>query len=232
MTTRSDMRVWENPNGQAGSDLDIALAAWVSTGADTRDHSDAAVRGLIRYLMAHRHGTPFEEGYLSVTIEVPIFVAREWMRHRIGSYNEISGRYTELQPVFWVPGPSRGVVNVGSSARPKMATDEDLRSRTVAELTGVYLAAWQAYRRMLDAGVAREVARAVLPVAVYTRFRARLNPRMLMSFISLRIDHPENWYPTFPQREIQDAAELLEAMFAAHWPITHAAWVASGRVAP
>lgn len=232
ITFRSDIAV--TVNQQAGSDLDIAESAWVSTDAsDDHDRSEKAVSGLINYLIKHRHGTPMEDGYLSVTVEAPIFVAREWMRHRIGSYSELSARYSVLEPVFWVPGIERGIINAGTSARPVMAAaDESLFVITANHLTSVYQCSWESYRAMLDAGVANEVARSVLPVAIYTRFRARFNPRSLMHFLSLRWNHPSNRYPTHPQAEIEQAAIQLDGMLAMYWPITHRAFTAHGRVAP
>jgi thymidylate synthase (FAD) len=223
-----------NPNGHAGCDLDIAESAWVSTGGadDGRDRSIQAVSGLLNYLMKHRHGTPFEEGYLSVTVDAPIFVAREWMRHRVGSYSERSARYTVLEPVFWVPRPTRGVVNAGKPARPKLSVNDELHRESVQSLRLAYQESWAVYMSLLDSGVAPEVARSALPVAIYTRFRARFNPRSLMAFLSLRWDHPNNQFPTYPQAEIQDAAERLGDILCGYWPLTWQAWDANGRIAP
>lgn len=230
--TRSDVTV--ECLGQWGGDLDIARAAWISLGHDADQSADEPrIRGLLGYLMKHRHGSPFEHGILSLGIEAPIFVAREWMRHRIASYNEMSGRYTRLLPVFWLPDADRGLVNAGTSARPRLERGTDDQRRTANDaLKAAYTGAWDAYQTMLAAGVANEVARAALPVGVYTAFRVTTNPRSLMNFLSLRVQDASAAYPTYPQAEIDGAARSVEAIFAQYWPLTHAAFVAEGRVAP
>ena len=104
-----------------GDDLSVAQAAWVSTkGERAQEEGDSEkVAGLINYLMEKRHGSPFEQNAFKFLVEAPIFVWREWHRHRISSYNERSGRYSKLPPKFYVPPPERPLINVGTSARPK-----------------------------------------------------------------------------------------------------------------
>lgn len=214
-----------------GSDLGIAQSAWVST---DRAGSPDEIAGLINYLMKHRHGTPFEDGHFKFTIHAPIFVAREHMRHRIGwSYSELSARYSELEPTFWAPGPERGIVNTGSSARPKMGPASKPQYDTVMQETlFAYRAAWTAYQGMLRTGIAREVARTVLPVGIYTRYVARCNPRSLMHFLSLRTHDQDARFLSYPQAEIELAARAMEEHFAEWFPVTHAAFVTHGRVSP
>lgn len=220
---------------QVGGDLDIVRAARVSTGREGADESPGAVAGLIGYLMKHRHGTPFEHGSLTVRVEAPIFVAREWFRHRIGwSYNETSGRYSLLKPVFWVPKSGRPCAEgVGfKPARPKLDTVPAVEADARRELQVGYAVAWDQYQRMLKAGVAREVARSVLPLGIYTSFYATCNPRSLMHFLSLRTHEPDAERVSYPQAEIEDAARQLEELLRQFWPVTAAAWNANGRTAP
>lgn len=232
ITFRSDMTVQLLDATEEGDEA-ITLAAMVSTGWNGDSPGGAKRRGLINYLMKHRHGSPFEHGYLKFRIECPIFVAREFMRHRAGwSYTEVSGRYSVLEPVFWVPGDRRGVINHGSSARPTLSFDSELHRETRHVIRYVSDKAWINYQSLIDDGVANEVARAVLPVGIYTSFIASCNPRSLMHFLSLRIDHPENQYDTYPQAEIEDVARQMEQHFKELWPLTWEAWNSNGRVAP
>lgn len=213
-----------------GSDELIAAAARVSTGSEQQD----GVPQLINYLMKHRHGSPFEHGLLTFRIECPIFVAREFMRHRIGwSYNERSGRYAELDGHCWMPDALRPLVNSGSSARPLFERGSSAqRELVVNQFAEAYIAAEHAYRAMLEGGIAYEIARSVLPVGLFTEFYATCNPRSLMHFLSLRIDDADNTYETYPLEEIQDVAVRLEEFLAHHFPATHRAFVRNGRVAP
>lgn len=213
-----------------GSDEMFVRAARRST--KNYDNIEGA-EGLINYLMKQRHGSPFEHGGLTVEVEAPIFVAREWMRHRVPwGYSELSGRYSELDPVFWIPAEHRGIVNVGKPARPKMAVDTAKRWTTLICMKTAYKVASNQYFQMLRIGVATEVARSVLPVGTYTNFWATANPRAIMHFLSLRSSDQRAKYPTYPQAEIEDAAQQLETIFASHWPITYNAFNTHGRVAP
>lgn len=217
----------------AGDDLAISQAAWVSLG-NIGGRDESRVAGLLNYLIKHRHGSPFEQGYLRFLIHCPIFVAREFVRHRIGvSVNEMSARYTELEPIFWMPREDRGLVNVGTSARPKMeAGPSYARAIVTSELRQSYENAWSTYTYLLNQGIANEVARTILPVGIYTRIMAIFNPRSLMHFLSLRIHSDEAKFATYPQAEIQELALAMEAQFADFWPLTLKAFVDNGRVSP
>lgn len=190
--------------------------------------------GLINYLMRKRHGSPFEHNSLTFYIKAPIFVAREFMRHRIGwSYNEMSGRYTELPGEFYVPSPERKLVNVGSSANPVFeAGSVTMVSNVAWALKDSYTAAWKEYQALLRMGAANEVARMVLPLGIMTQFYATCNARSLMSFLSLRTIEPEATYPSNPQIEIDMVARKMEASFADLFPVTYEKWNDNGRVAP
>jgi len=219
------------------SDSDVIWAARVSTkGEASLDDVDAdpeKARGLINYLMRDRHGTPFEHTSLTYFISAPIFVFREFMRHRIASYNEESGRYRELRPVFYVPGPDRNLIQQGKPGAYEFVPGTPEQHRIVVEQTEASCRqAYVAYQDMLAAGVAREVARIVLPVTTYSSMYVTMNARALMNFLSLRTKHPDSHFPSFPQREIEMVADLMEAEWAALMPITHQAFAANGRVAP
>jgi thymidylate synthase (FAD) len=166
-------------------------------------------------------------------ISAPIFVFREFMRHRIASYNEESGRYRELKPVFYIPNKDRKLVQTGKTGHYVFVdgTDEQFKV-TVEAMKETYILAYQNYKKMLDAGVAREVARAVLPVALYSSMYVTMNARALMNFLSLRTSREGSHFPSYPQREIEMVAEKMEAHFARLMPITYAAFEKSGRVAP
>jgi len=233
-TIRSDMDVTLMQS--MGNDAAIVAAAKVSTkGADSADAFDQeAGYGLINFLMKNRHGTPFEHNAMTFLISAPIFVFREFHRHRIGwSYNEESGRYKQLDPVFYVPGTDRNLVQVGKPGHYTFVpgTDEQLIDQA-RRMVDVYHRAYDAYEEALEAGIAREVARAVLPVATYSSMYATCNARSLMAFLSLRTKHEESMFPSFPQREIEMVAEGMEDHFANLFPVTHGAFCANGRVAP
>lgn len=221
----------------AAQDSDVIWAARVSTkgesSLDDVDSDPEKARGLINYLMRDRHGTPFEHTSLTYFVSAPIFVFREFMRHRIASYNEESGRYRELRPVFYVPAPERRLVQQGKPGAYEFVEGTQEQYDVVVESTRASCRqAYEAYQRMLAAGVAREVARGVLPVATYSSMYVTMNSRALMNFLSLRTKHPESHFPSFPQREIEMVADLMEAEWAALMPITHAAFEANGRVSP
>jgi len=177
--------------------------------------------------------SPFEHNSMTFYVQAPIFVFREFMRHRIASYNEESGRYRELRPVFYVPGPERMLVQEGKPGRyvfvdgsPEQHALVERETRAACEQ------AYASYQRMLDAGIAREVARIVLPVTIYSSMYVTMNARSLMNFLSLRTKREDSHFPSFPQREIEMAAEQMEAEFARLMPLTHAAFEKNGRVAP
>jgi thymidylate synthase (FAD) len=218
-------------------DSDVVFAARVSTvGEHSLEdvESDAErSRGLIRFLMREHHGSPFEHNSMTFYVQAPIFVFREFMRHRIASYNEESGRYRQLQPVFYVPGPDRRLVQQGKPGAYEFVDGTPEQHEIVVEATkDACRQAYRAYLRMLEAGVAREVARGVLPVATYSSMYVTMNARSLMNFLSLRTKREGSHFPSYPQREIEMVAEKMEAEWARLMPLTHAAFEAAGRVSP
>ena len=221
----------------SATDADVIWAARVSTAGDkSLDDvgADASKsEGLINYLARERHGSPFEHTSMTFFISAPIFVFREFMRHRIASYNEESGRYRELKPVFYIPSKERKLVQVGKAGSYTFidGTAEQYEL-TVASIKETCVLAYKNYQKMLDAGVAREVARAVLPVTLYSSMYVTMNARALMNFLSLRTAREGSHFPSYPQREIEMVAEKMEAEFSKLMPITYGAFQKSGRIAP
>lgn len=221
----------------SAADSDVVFAARVSTQGErslaAAGQDAAGAEGLIRYLMRERHGSPFEHSVMTFHVRAPIFVWREHMRHRTASYNEESGRYRVLEPEFYVPDASRALVQTGKAGAYDFtagsAEQHQLVTDTIRESC---TRAYEAYEVMLAAGVAREVARAVLPVTLYSSAYVTMNARALMNFLSLRRNCAGSAYPSHPQREIEMVAERYEQEWAALMPITHAAFVAGGRVQP
>lgn len=187
---------------------------------------------LIQALMNGKHGSPFEHNAFTFFVEAPIFVFREWQRHRMSSFNEMSGRYTELLPKFYVPSEDRAVVNVGTKMKPKFEPNLEATMDIQGILNHSAEEAWHHYRWMLESGVANEVARMVLPLNTYSQMYWTVNARSLMNFLSLRVESDDSLVKSYPQWEIQMGAEQVEQEFARAMPLTHAAFVENGRVAP
>jgi thymidylate synthase (FAD) len=206
-------------------DLSVVNGARVSF-ARHKEEMDESDEGLIKFLMRDRHGTPFEHNSFRFHIRTPIFVAREWFRHRIGSFNEFSMRYAKATDEFYVPEPEDVRTQTGKpGAYSFEEVAPEIAETTREELKAVYESAYRAYERLVELGVARELARCVLPVGAYTEFYWTVNARALMNFLSLRASETA-------QREIRRYAEACELFLAEKMPVTHAAFVASGRVAP
>jgi thymidylate synthase (FAD) len=220
----------------SATDSDVATAARVSTVGGNHENVVDLTRdaGLINYLMRDRHGSPFEHTSFTFYVEAPLFVAREHMRHRAGhSFNEESGRYKELQPVFYLPDPSRDLVQVGKPGQYSFeAGTAEQTARMVTNMLTAYEDAYGAYEEMLDAGIAREVARMVLPVGIFTSYYVTTNARSLMHFLGLRTKSHIASFPSFPQREIEMVAERMEDHLGEQMPLTYAAFNRNGRIAP
>lgn len=217
----------------AGSDELICRAARVSTlGAASIETSESS--HLIKFLMKNRHGSPFEHALLMFRITAPIVVWREFMRHRVGvSYNEQSGRYMELAPVFYIPPPERNTDQIGKPGNYEFVPGtRDQHFLMMNSLTESYKVAWISYKKMLDEGIAKEVARFCLPVAIYSTAYVSMNPRSLMHFLSLRTSRENATYPSFPQWEINQVGNQMEEIFAIMFPLTYKAFNDCGRVSP
>ncbi|WP_330316601.1 FAD-dependent thymidylate synthase [Streptomyces platensis] len=222
----------------SAADSDVLWAARVSTAGEQSleelQKDPERSKGLINYLMRDRHGSPFEHNSMTFFISAPIFVFREFMRHRVGwSYNEESGRYRQLDPVFYVPGESRKLVQQGRPGKYEFVDGtQEQHEVTSRVMEDSYRRAYEAYQEMLAAGVAREVARAVLPVGLFSSMYATCNARSLMHFLGLRTQHEQAKVPSFPQREIEMVGEQMEAHWAKLMPLTYGAFNANGRIAP
>jgi thymidylate synthase (FAD) len=236
ITFRSNMSV-QLIQHMGGDDM-IAHAARISTGTMKTSPPQPGLAeeysGLINFLMKNRHGTPFEHNAMTFRIEAPIFVFREFHRHRIGwSYNEESSRYSKLNPVFYVPAADRNLVQIGKAGQYSFVPGTPEQHFDVLGFTkDANEEAYRAYEIMLDNGVAREVARIPLPVNIYSSMYATCNARSLMAFLSLRTKSPTATFRSFPQREIEMVADQMETLFVQLFPLTHIAFCAHGRVGP
>lgn len=216
-----------------GGDSSIAWAARVST-TGAAESSAASDAGLINFLMRDRHGTPFEHNSMTFFVSAPLFVFHEFQRHRAGwSYNEESGRYRELEPVFYVPHPDRPLVQTGKpGAYTFQGGSANQYERMAEEHRRAAITAWARYKDLLRHGIAKEVARNVLPVSIYKSMYATCNLRSLLHFLSLRWAHPRSSVPTFPLAEIQDVAKKLEEGARPLFPLAFEAFDKHGRIAP
>lgn len=212
----------------AATDDSVAHAAWVSNfggdhekrpwGTQAQKEWDKRIQGLINFLYRERHMSPFEHGHLKFFVEAPITVAREFMRHRTFSYNEMSGRYKELPPRFFLPDSERPLVQQGKIGSYTFVPGTDEQYGTLfAQTTMAYGRAWAAYKDMLAAGIAKEVARNVLPVGIMTQFYVTGNPRNWMQFLTLRNDPNA-------MLEIRLVAQEIEKHFAQAMPFTYEAY--------
>ena len=227
---------------KSGGDHMVVAAAKVSTSgeeslsfADPSKSADNA--GLINYLMKMRHGTPFEHSSLTFFVHAPIFVWREWHRHRVGfGYNEESARYKTLDPTFYLPDRDRPMMKVGGwkPGRPRFlrCESDEVYDRICANLRQSYTTSYQNYLDNLYLGIDPGLARDCLPVGIYSSCWVTCNPRSLMAFLSLRTHDPDARFVSYPLWEIEMAARACETMFSDGWPITHKSFVDNGRVAP
>ena len=202
------------------NDLSVVKAARVSTeGSKSLDSKES--QGLINYLMRFRHSSPFEHSTFTFYVYAPIFVTREIIRHRTAQINEESGRYKVLEGNFYYP-EERPLRQVGKTGDYKFEDGNELRDMVLEGFDQAYGNAWIVYEDLLTAGVAKEVARMVLPVGIYSSMYFTVNARGLMNFLSLRTAPNALW-------EIQYIASQMEHEFSQAMPITFDAWVNNGR---
>lgn len=196
----------------SGSDLDVVNAARVSYGkvSDTIGERD---KKLINFLMEHEHTSPFEHNQLSFRIKTPLFVARQWMRHRMNSYNEVSYRYVKAPMEFYIPSNWR----FQDATNRQCSTGAFENSELLAAYKKSLEIAVETYEMLLAQGVAREQARGVLPVCIYTEFIFTCNLHSLMHFLKLRLSHGA-------QSEIRAYAQAMLELALPHFPASLAAW--------
>lgn len=256
ITFRSDFTV--DLVDKMGTDDSVLRAMLISTHADesVSEMTEGAKTGRIRFLMANRHGTPFEHTALTFRSEAPIFVYREWHRHRIGvSINEQSGRYVELPPMFYIPPFSRALKQVGKpGAYEYVEGTREEWEWLEQDMMVMASMQYRSYQMRLQRGIAKEVARMSLGVNIYSSMYWTCNLRSLMSFLSLRTRSEPFWkaseeqtlgnlrnytmnvggavFPSKPMWEIEASARAMEQVFSESFPLTYMAWSENGRIAP
>jgi len=198
-----------------GSDLSVVRSARVSYAGEPR--GDGRDENLIRYLWRNGHTSPFESSYVTFEVKAPIFVVRQWHRHRTQSYNEVSARYTELPEEFYVPDLDQ--ITTQSADNKQMRTKEQ---HPEAEMLRTFIAesceeSFDVYHHLLAEGCPRELARGVLPVNTYTKMFASMNLLNLFRFLGERL-HPHAQY------EIQVYARAMAELIAPLWPISYDAF--------
>jgi len=215
-----------------GSDERVCQAARVSTkGAES--YSAGESEGLINFLIRNRHGSPLEHVIFTWLISAPIFVWREFMRHRMASYNEESGRYKQLEPVFYTPSYHRPLVQVGKTGAYTFESGTDEQFDLVTErLRESCETSYNNYVDLLNSGVAKEVARMALPLNIYSSAYVTMNMRALMNFLSLRTKEESAAHTSYPQYEIEKVARQMESSFEQVAPISYSAFNQYGRQQP
>lgn len=209
-----------------GDDLAVVAAARVSNDVEYEEASKGPEgdKRLINYLVKHRHGTPFEHTAFKFFVKAPLFVVREWQRHRMASYNEASGRYIEFLPEFYIPETIRvpAATNKQGSVQPEAGFDHWSSRQDIIDAS---MTSYNYYKSLLARGVAKELARIVLPLNIYTKFYYTVNARSLMNFLSLRNADDAQW-------EIRQYAIAMEDDFNAIMPLTYESWVNNERITP
>jgi thymidylate synthase (FAD) len=212
----------------SGDDYAPARAARISYGRESKGKEQD--EKLLGYLLDNRHDTPWEMIWFKWHVKCPIFVARQWMRHRSNSFNELSGRYTTFEPEFYIPVRGRiksidnkqGSVEVtdyqamkeerGEEFAQKFPFKGDWNQDVISTIEGVSQHAYEMYEHLIRIGVANEMARMVLPVNLYTEFYYAVNARSLMNFLSLRL-HPH------AQLEIREYADRIMTILQYTHPV-------------
>ena len=207
------------------SDVDVVNAAKVSFATYVKELDESSI-GLIKYLMRNKHATPFEHCIFKFRIKAPIFVTREWMRHRWSSFNEMSMRYYQPESIdYYTPAYNKIRKQIGKPGAYTFEeiSDPEIKDAFYSIFQQTILQADEAYYKLIELGVAKEIARCVLPVTQYTEFIWTVNARSLINFISLRNDNNA-------QYEINEYAKIIEDVFQQKMPISHEAFIESGRI--
>jgi thymidylate synthase (FAD) len=200
-----------------GSDDAVEQAARVSYGPGTRRVSQT--RGLVRYLRRHRHTTPSEMVELKFHCAMPMFVARQWVRHRTASVNETSARYSLMPLLFYTPGQEHFLLQSESNRQGREGgASVEVYREARAKWERLRASAGDTYRWMLEEDVAREIARIDLPVSTYTQWYWKIDLHNLLHFLSLRVDPRAQW-------EIQEFARAIAGMVKRVAPLSYEAWV-------
>ncbi|MCX7641929.1 MAG: FAD-dependent thymidylate synthase [Elusimicrobiales bacterium] len=192
-----------------GSDEKAVLAARVSF--DMKPKGEERDKKLIEYLLKHEHFTPFEHCVFQFHIKCPIFVARQWMRHRWGSYNEVSARYTEVKDEFYIPEKFR--IQDTKNKQGSLSSEQLEHKELIKIYENAVETSYKIYLELLSKGIAREMARMILPVSSYTQFYWTVNARSLLNFLKLRLDE-------HAQYEIREYAKIIAKIFEEKMPWT------------
>jgi thymidylate synthase (FAD) len=196
----------------SGTDVDIVNAARVSYGKFVTELTERDAK-LLAFLMEHHHTSPFEHNQLSFRVKCPIYVMRQWIRHRMNSYNEISYRYVKAPLEFYIPNHWRYQDTKNRQGSVGAFENDQLKTEYLACLEKTK----QTYELLLEQGVAREIARGVLPLCTYTEFIFTCNLHSLMNFMKLRLD-------AGAQYEIRVFAEALLTLALPHFPVALGEW--------
>jgi thymidylate synthase (FAD) len=201
-----------------GSDQAIVRAARVSYGKDTRKISED--RALIRYLIRHRHTSPFEMVEMKFHVKLPIFVARQWIRHRTANVNEYSGRYSVMRDEFYLPKPEHIKFQATDNKQGRSDKDipDDLKEQLIAYFRDSQREAYDNYQKFIDDGLARELARINLPLSLYTEWYWKIDLHNLFHFLKLRAD-------CHAQYEIREYANVMARMVETVCPVAYEAFV-------
>ena len=199
-----------------GNDAMVVSSARVSFGKKIEKLQDKD-RKLIKFLLEHHHGTPLEHNTITFLVKCPLFVARQWMRHRIASYNEISYRYVEATDEFYIPHAFRAQSSSNRQASIEGDFSAEDQKQNIELYTKAINQSYAIYQQLLENGVAREQARGVLPLTTYTQYYFTCNLRALLHFIELR-DHKD------AQWEIQQYAQAMLKLIKPLFPETIAIW--------
>jgi len=213
-------------DGSLADDLSVVNSARVSF-ANRHETMEEGDDKLLWFLMKNKHGTPFEHNIFRFHVKAPIFVFREWQRHRISSYNEWSARYAQLEPEFYVPEQKQVRSQVGKPGAYKFEgiLDGLKAQRFRDQLHMQSNAAYFQYQKYIDEGIAKEQARLFLPVNIYSQMYWTVNARSLMNFLSLRNSEHAMW-------EIREYAQVVETIFSDLMPVTAEAFIKNDRVSP
>jgi thymidylate synthase (FAD) len=208
-----------------GGDLSVVNSARVSVGVRHENLEEGDER-LIHFLLRERHGTPFEHNSFTFHVKAPLFIFREWQRHRVGSFNELSGRYKKFEnPDFYVPKSEDFRTQVGKPGAYSFERWKGNYKQAQASMVRHNQDAYDLYEWYVNAGMAKEQARIVLPLSLYSEMYWTVNARSLMNFLSLRNSDQSMW-------EIRQYAQVVEALWAVEMPITHKAFVENERISP
>jgi len=199
-------------------DASIVQAARVSySNGTTHKNTD---ENLVKYLFKNKHTTPFEMVQFKFHVAAPIFVVRQWQRHRMSTYNEMSGRYSMMPDTFWKPERFRKQSKTNKQGSSDEPMDSTLNNELLLEYSAHMDRSYTFYKKLLDHGVSREIARTVLPLSINTQFYWKIDLHNLLRFISLRNDH-------HAQEEIRVYAQAIEEILMEYCPITMKAYLES-----